>query len=427
MIVNKTYKPYFESDKRFNVLWGGGGSGKSYAIAENKVKRVVSSPDVREMILRKNYVSHKESTYALFTRVILNEGLYNDFDFRVSPLNITYKPNGSSLMFLGMKDEKDREKVKSIVDPTGAWLEEANEFDIEDLRQVNLRLRGIKGLKRQIDISFNPIDEEHWLNDRFFENPPDPENIFTLNSTYLDNLSFLDAEYVEMLEGLVNEDENYYNIYTLGKWGSLDVRGRIYKKYDDELNIVDYRYNPDLPIKLACDFNVDPMKWALIQTVNGIDYIFDEVVKVDTDTESTVKEVIERYGRVRYIIYGDYSGTFRHTSSRSTDYDIILQYLPGAELRVQPNPSVIDRINAVNWRLCNKEQKRRLLVDRKCVNVRTDFKKAKFKEGSRDEDKTLEKYDGKNPLQSLIHISSAIGYYIVYEYSLKGRSVGKQW
>lgn len=421
MRVNSCYRPYFESIKRFNVLWGGSGSGKSYAIAQNKVRRVVSSPDVREMILRKNYVSHKESTYALLMQVIVNEGLTDDFDFRVSPLNITYKKNGSSLIFLGMKDEKDREKVKSIVDPTGAWLEEANEFDIEDLRQINLRLRGTKGLKRQIDISFNPIDEDHWLNNRFFENPPDPENIFTQNTTYLDNIKFLDQEYIDILEGLVNEDDNYYNIYTKGKWGSLDVRGKIYKKYDDKLNIAEYEYNKELPIIVCCDFNVDPMKWALIQHVNGIDYIFDEIVKADTDTESTVKELYNRYGKANYKVYGDYSGTFRSTRSRSTDYDIIKQYLPGADIRIQPNPAVTDRINAMNWRLCNKEGKRRLLVDPKCLNVRADFKKAKFKEGTRDEDKNLEKYDGKNPIQALIHISSAIGYYIVYEYSLKGK------
>lgn len=422
MRVNKVYKPYFDSDKRFNVLWGGGGSGKSYAIAQKKVSRAVSSPNVREIILRKNYVSLKESCYALFLQVIADEGLYDDFEFKVSPLKIEYKPNKSEFIFAGMKDQKDREKIKSIVDPTGAWLEEANEFDIEDLRQINLRLRGTKGLKRQVDISFNPIDEEHWLNDRFFANPPEPGDIFTLNTTYLDNIPNLDDEYIRMLQNLVNEDENYYNIYTLGKWGSLDVRGRIYKRYDDVLNVCDYKYNPELPIIVCCDFNVDPMKWALIQNVNGVDYVFDEIVKIDTDTEQTVKELLEKYGKTKYFIYGDYSGTFRHTSSRSTDYDIIKQYLPNADFRIQPNPHVVDRINAVNWRLCNKEGKRRLLVGSNCVNVKADFKKAKFKEGTREEDKTLEKYDGKNPTQALIHISSAIGYYIVYEYSLKGKA-----
>ena len=425
MRVNKVYKPYFESVKRFNVLWGGGGSGKSYSIAQKKVMRVVSSEDVREMIIRKNYVSHKESTYALFTQVIINEGFYDEFDFRVSPLNITYKRNGSSLIFLGMKDAKDREKVKSIVDPTGAWLEEANEFEIDDLRQINLRLRGTKGLKRQVDVSFNPIDEEHWLNHRFFGEPS--EEIFTLNTTYLDNLNNLDDEYVKMLEGLINEDENYYNIYTLGRWGSLDVRGRIYKRYDDELNVCNYIYNPHLPIIVCCDFNVDPMKWALIQNVNGIDYVFDEIVKADTDTETHVKELLNKYGKTSYKIYGDYSGTFRHTSSRTTDYDIIKQYLPNADLQTKPNPSVVDRINAVNWRLCNKEGKRRLLVNKDCLNVRADFKKAKFKEGKRDEDKNLERYDGKNPVEALIHISSAIGYYIEFEYSIRGKIISKQW
>ena len=427
MKVNKAYEPYFLSNKRFNVLWGGAGSGKSYGIAQKKITRVTGSPNVKEIVLRKNYVSHKESTYALLTRAITDEGLYDDFEFKVSPLSIIYKPNKSSFIFLGMKDAKDREKIKSIVDPSGAWLEEANEFDIEDLRQINLRLRGLQGVNRQIDICFNPVDEEHWLNERFFGNSAETNDIYTHNSNYKDNLNFLDDEYIKMLEGLINEDENYYNVYTLGKWGSLDVRGRIYKNYDDKLNVCQYKYNPNLPIIVACDFNVDPMKWALIQNVNGIDYVFDEIVKIDTDTESTVKELINRYGKIRYIIYGDYSGTFRHTSSPSTDYDIIRQYLPTCDIRVKPNPLVVDRINSVNWRLCNKAGKRRLMLDEGCLNARADFKKGKFIEGKREEDKSLEKYDGRNPIQALIHISSAIGYYIDYENSIRGKTISKQW
>lgn len=429
MRVNKVYKDYFDSTKRFNVLWGGAGSGKSYAIAQKKVKRLVSSPYCKDIILRKNYVSLKDSCYSLLCDIIQDENIGADFEFKVSPLEIVYK-NGNKFLFRGMQYEKDREKIKSIKDPTGAWFEEVNEFDKEDITQLNLRIRGKSQIIKQIDISFNPVDELHWLKDRFFDNPPNPDDIFTLNTTFRDNRQFLDDEYISELENLVNESQLFYKVYNKGQWGSLDVRGRIYKKYVDSLengNLCHYDYNDSLPIIVCCDFNVDPMKWALIQNDNDKDYVFDEIVKADTDTEEVAKELFSRYGKTTYYVYGDYSGTFRHTSSRTTDYDIIKHVIPNAKIFTQPNPPVINRINAVNWRLQNDRGVRRLFVDEKCKNVRNDFNKVKYKEGTREEDKRQEDYDGKNPLQSLVHISSGIGYYIEYEYSLKGRSSGYQW
>lgn len=423
MEINEAYEPYIKNAKRINVLFGGRGSAKSYSIAQKKIIRITSYPYVKDIIMRKNYISLKDSCYSLLGEVIRKEDLRNKFAFRVSPLEIIYLPTGSKFLFRGLNNEEDREKIKSIVNPTGAWMEEANEFDEADFTEVNLIVRGKSEAPKEIDVSFNPIDEELWLKRRFFDR--NDENILTINTTYRDN-KFLDREYIETLESLIDEDDNYYNVYVLGKWGQLDIRGKIYKKFIDA-NIVSYAYNPRLPIIVCCDFNVDPMKWALIQNVNGIDYVFDEIVKPDTDTETMVQELIKRYGTTNYEIYGDYSGTFRHTSSRTTDYQIIKQYLPAASINIKPNPPVVDRINAVNWRFCNKENKRRLLVDPKCVNVIYDAKHSKYKEGKREEDKAQEKYDGKNPVLSMIHIMSAVGYYIEYNYSLKGKIIGYQW
>ena len=109
MRINKVYKDYLDSVKRFNVLWGGGGSGKSYAIAQKKVKRVVSHKYCKEIILRKNYASLKDSCYALLTEVIRDENLESDFEFKVSPLEIVHIPTQNRMLFKGMLYEKDRE------------------------------------------------------------------------------------------------------------------------------------------------------------------------------------------------------------------------------------------------------------------------------------------------------------------------------
>ena len=54
------------------------------------------------------------------------------------------------------------------------------------------------------------------------------EDAFVHESTVDDNI-FADPEYVKILDSLINEDQNYYNIYRLGLWGVL--RGLIYTKF----------------------------------------------------------------------------------------------------------------------------------------------------------------------------------------------------
>jgi phage terminase large subunit len=237
-------------------------------------------------------------------------------------------------------------------------------------------------------------------------------NTGILHTTYLDN-TFIDPEYKKLLEGLINEDEYFYTVYTKGEWSALKLSGRVYRKFSDS-NIITYEYNPHAEINVCCDFNYDPMKWALIQVENGEDIIFDEIVQNDTDTESMAKELYRRYGNTEYRIYGDYSGTARSTRRRSTDYDIIQNVLniKRDHFFLRPNPLITTRINIVNWRLCNKMNVRKLFVDGKCEHAIKDFRRVTWVKGKKVEDQS-------DPENELTHISSAIGYYIAYKYSLK--------
>ncbi|HUX61330.1 MAG TPA: hypothetical protein VMV32_08450 [Ignavibacteriaceae bacterium] len=240
-----------------------------------------------------------------------------------------------------------------------------------------------------------------------------------LHSTYLDN-KFIDENYRKLLEGLVEEDEYFYSVYTLGEWSALKLSGRIYKRFSDH-NILsgDNKYIHSLKqnINVCCDFNYDPMKWALVQELNGIDYVFDEIIQEDTETEAMAKELLSRYPNAKgYDIYGDYSGDARSTRRRSTDYDIIREVLniKRDDIYITPNPVVTTRTNIVNWRLCNKKGDRKLLVNDNCEHAIKDFRKVKWYKGRKIEDQT-------DPEHQLSHISSAIGYYINYKYTLKDK------
>lgn len=191
------------------------------------------------------------------------------------------------------------------------------------------------------------------------------------------------------------------------------AHGRIYYAFDRQENKSDLVYNKGVQLIVCMDFNVSPMCWAVIQNVKGEDHVIDEIVEINTNTEYMAKRLGDLYGYGTYfLIYGDYSGTFRSTNSRTTDYDIIKQILPNSTIRTQPNPSVIDRVNAVNARLCSATGTRRLFINPKCKTAVKDFEQVIYKEGKREIDKSN---------LDLTHISDAIGYYIEYEYSLKGK------
>lgn len=237
-----------------------------------------------------------------------------------------------------------------------------------------------------------------------------------LHTTYKDN-KFIDENYKRLLESLIDEDEYMYTVYTLGEWSALKLSGRIYKRFSDK-NILTgelkYIYNQNAVINVCCDFNYDPMKWALIQTENGEDIVFDEIVKEDTETEAMAKELLNKYPAGVFNIYGDYSGASRSTRRRSTDYDIMREVLNIKQdaIFVKPNPIVTTRTNIVNWRLCNKAGIRKLFVNDNCEHTIKDFRRVTWLKGKKIEDQT-------DPEHQLTHISSAIGYYINYKYTLK--------
>jgi phage terminase large subunit len=80
-------------------------------------------------------------------------------------MEIIYKPNGNQLISSGMDDV---EKLKSIAGITGTWGEEATEISFEDFKQIDLRLRGNTTNYKQHILTYNPIDSDHWIAQKYF-------------------------------------------------------------------------------------------------------------------------------------------------------------------------------------------------------------------------------------------------------------------
>lgn len=209
---NDTYMPLFECDSRYLVLKGGGGSGKSIFAGRKVLERCVSEPRHRFLVCRKVARTLRESCFAQLRGQIAEH--YPDCGAVVNrgDLRIAF-PNGSEILFAGLDDV---EKLKSIYDITGIWIEEASELLEADFNQLDIRLRTQCPYYLQIILTFNPISITHWLKARFFDRSDPRATVH--ESTYRDN-RFLTQEAVKTLEAFKDTDEYYYMVYCLGQWG----------------------------------------------------------------------------------------------------------------------------------------------------------------------------------------------------------------
>jgi phage terminase large subunit len=227
---NKKFRFLYNEKSRFIILRGSAGSGKSYALAQRAILSLMES-NIKWLILRKTGRSLRESVFSLLRDVIAEMDLYKHFKVNKTDMSIEFA-NGSMIIMSGLDDV---EKLKSIHGVDKIWIEEASEITEADFKQINLRLRGIDK-QHQLYLSFNPIDENHWIKQVFFDIKKD--NAYLHHSTYKDN-AFLDEEYKQELERLKNIDEYYYKVYALGEWGSIS-NARVFHN----VIIEDFDYKP---------------------------------------------------------------------------------------------------------------------------------------------------------------------------------------
>ena len=225
--ANPCFKEVDRSQKRYIVMKGSAGSGKSVDTAQHYILRLMNDKGRNLVCIRKSDITNRDSTFAELTGAIYK--MFGDkyeryWKINSSPLQLTCKANGNKIIFRGMNDEKQREKLKSITFQKGkltdVWCEEATELTQADVEIIDDRLRGElpPGQFYQIRMTFNPVNKNHWIKKVFFDIPDD--NVLTHHSTYLMN-RFIDDAYRQRMERRKQVDPEGYQIYGLGEWGEI--------------------------------------------------------------------------------------------------------------------------------------------------------------------------------------------------------------
>lgn len=294
--MNAAFTEVDESTLRYIVMKGSAGSGKSVDTAMNYILRLMNDKGRNLVCIRKADITNRDSTYAELTGAIyrmFGKDAERLWKIKQSPLQLTCA-NGNQIIFRGVNDEKQREKLKSITFQKGkltdVWIEEATEITQADFEIIDDRLRGElpPGQFYQIRMTFNPVSKTHWIKKVFFD-IPDP-NVLCHHSTFLTN-SFIDEAYKRRMERRKIVDPEGYRIYGLGEWG--EVGGLILHNwevsdisqdpadYDDFVNAQDFGFNHADAI-LAVGYK------------DGNIYITRELYEFEKDTNELVELALQK-------------------------------------------------------------------------------------------------------------------------------------
>lgn len=208
------YHPYVRDyTTRFNVYYGGAGSGKSHFVMQKVLLKCLAYKR-KLLVVRKVGNTLKDSVWAMCLKLLYQMPQViksvNKSEYTIELIN------GTIILFKGFDDP---EKIKSIEGITDIVVEEASELTEDDFDQLNLRLRAKSGML-QIHLMFNPVSKANWVYKRFFANGT-PEDTVIVHTTYKDN-PYLPKEYIDSLLRLERTNPAYYKIYVMGDFATLD-------------------------------------------------------------------------------------------------------------------------------------------------------------------------------------------------------------
>lgn len=153
-LFNQSYYPLLQDyTHRYEVYYGGAGSGKSYFVFQKVVIKAIKS-ERTVLIVRKTAKSNANSTYQLLLDTLSKFQLLQYCTVNKTTQRIEL-PNGSLFIFSGLDDV---EKLKSIVNVTDIVAEECSELIEDDVTQLDLRLRALKP-NLQMFFMFNPVSK----------------------------------------------------------------------------------------------------------------------------------------------------------------------------------------------------------------------------------------------------------------------------
>lgn len=195
------------------------------------------------------------------------------------------------------------------------------------------------------------------------------------------------------------------------------MSGRVYYPFDRSVHIQPVEFDPQLPIWVGMDFNIDPMSTVIYQPQpSGELWAVDEIVLFGSNTEEVCEELEKRYWRnqKQIVMYPDPAGGQRQHARGETDMDILREKGFKRIKYRKKHPMVADRVNAVNRMLKDANGGVRLKINPRCKHFINALEQTIYKKGTREVDKAF----------GTEHSADAGGYCIELEFPVRKVEIG---
>ena len=297
------------------VFKGGRGSTKSTTVGMTIVELMKNNHDIHAVVCRKVGNTIKDSVYNKIKWAIGKQEFTEEFDSKLSPMEITLKATGQKIYFRGADDP---DKIKSINPEFGyigiLWFEELDQFaGPEEIRKIEQSaIRG--GNLAWIFKSFNPPKTmNNWANKYVLE---PKENRIVHSSTYLDvPKGWLGQPFIDEAEHLKEVNPNAYEHEYMG---IANGNGGNVFEYLEIRDITDEEISHMDKIFQGCDWGFFPDPYAFIRLYYNHNtekiYLIDEIYENKWSNRKSADEILKRK-------YDDYTITCDSAEPKSiNDY-----------------------------------------------------------------------------------------------------------
>ena len=330
---------------RYNYLMFGGaaGGGKTYVSMAILILLARLYPGSRWFVVRESLPRLKKTSIKSFFKICPKSFIrkYNQQD------KIVQFTNGSELQFISENFDSDKDLTQfDGLEANGFLLEEGQELQQKTFNKCILRAgRNIiePMPPKLILVTCNPSQTwtKHVFHTPFLEGKL-PDKFFYLRATMADNPT-LPAEYLESLENL---DEVTRAIFVLGDWDVIDVERPFAYAFNKVKTIKpEIKINPNAPVILSFDFNVDPITCIAGQSFDNKIRIVKEFRLRNSDIFALCAEIKKTFGNQMFIVTGDASGANRSAMTKGAlNFYVIIKeelQLPKTAFKVPSvNPSI---------------------------------------------------------------------------------------
>lgn len=321
--INEDFNPLFTSKKRYFILTGGRGGGKTYVVHEF-IARLTYEIGHGILFTRYTMVSAEKSIIPEFVGTLQRLGITNDF--KITKTTITNLRTGSFIFFSGIKTSSGDQtaNLKSLPNITTWVIEEGEDYtDEKSFTDIDDSIRK-KGIQNRVIWIQNPsyADESFFYdkfykghevtntitfkgNDFFYTTTSHP-NVENIHVTYLSNRKNLNKDKLDQWDQAAEDDPEFYQYKYIGAWllskeGAVFEKGKIkrFKLADLNYNNIEAVIMFGDPADRGTDATSFPIGAVIGSTIYVIDWYFSKANQEITVPEiagMTIKNKVEHLG-----------------------------------------------------------------------------------------------------------------------------------